>query len=70
MLVTLHLRTPAASRLRRGALVGLTASPPLGYLDMLRLATAALAPTNSGGLQKEAYFHRVLCVRYAKDTID
>lgn len=36
---------------------------PLGYLDMTRLVRAALAVyTDSGGLQKEAYFHRVPCI--------
>lgn len=36
---------------------------PLGYLDMTRLVRSAAAVfTDSGGLQKEAYFHRVPCV--------
>jgi UDP-GlcNAc3NAcA epimerase len=36
---------------------------PLGYVDMTRLMCGASAVfTDSGGLQKEAYFHRVPCV--------
>ncbi len=36
---------------------------PLGYLDMTQLVrNAAAVFTDSGGLQKEAYFHRVPCV--------
>src|SRR5262249_6089494 len=42
---------------------------PLGYLDMTRLVRAALAvDTDSGGLQKEAYFHRVPCTTFAPVT--
>lgn len=36
---------------------------PVGYLDMARLeASARLVATDSGGVQKEAFFHRVPCV--------
>ncbi len=65
----LHPRTRAAASRAGRALVGLTTTPPLGYLDMLRLtATAALVLTDSGGLQKEAYFHRVPCVTLREET--
>jgi UDP-GlcNAc3NAcA epimerase len=42
---------------------------PLGYLDMQRLLQSAIAVyTDSGGLQKEAYFHRVPCVTLRGET--
>ena len=42
---------------------------PLGYLDMHRLLQSAVAVyTDSGGLQKEAYFHRVPCVTLRSET--
>ena len=45
------------------------ACEPLGYLDMHRLLQSAVAVyTDSGGLQKEAYFHRVPCVTLRGET--
>jgi UDP-GlcNAc3NAcA epimerase len=48
---------------------GITTIPPLGYLDMCRLIhSAAMVYTDSGGLQREAYFHRVPCVTLRDET--
>jgi UDP-GlcNAc3NAcA epimerase len=42
---------------------------PLGYLDMTQLVHSSIAVfTDSGGLQKEAYFHRVPCVTLRDET--
>jgi UDP-GlcNAc3NAcA epimerase len=42
---------------------------PVGYFDMQRLlADAAVLFTDSGGLQKEAYFHRIPCVTLRDET--
>ncbi len=42
---------------------------PLGYLDMWQLiGSAAVVFTDSGGLQREAYFHRVPCITLREET--
>jgi UDP-GlcNAc3NAcA epimerase len=60
-----HPRTAQAA-LRAGLDIrdtGAIVTEPLGYLDMCQLLHhASVIMTDSGGVQKEAYFHRVPCV--------
>jgi len=52
---------PPAERIRT--------TDPLGYLDMCKLLQhAGTVFTDSGGVQKEAYFHRVPCVTLRNET--
>jgi UDP-GlcNAc3NAcA epimerase len=72
VVLPLHPRTRAA--LTRENLLE-TCSPnlclldPLGYLDMVTLEQhASVIATDSGGVQKEAFFHRVPCVTLRDET--
>ncbi|MBK8196763.1 MAG: UDP-N-acetylglucosamine 2-epimerase (non-hydrolyzing) [Acidobacteria bacterium] len=51
------------------SLSGIQLTEPLGYVDLHRLLVDAdLIITDSGGLQKEAYFHRKPCITLRDET--
>jgi UDP-GlcNAc3NAcA epimerase len=64
-----HPRTQRAIA-RHGITLGrIRAVKPVGYIDMVRLLDgAALVMTDSGGLQKEAYFARRPCITLRDET--
>lgn len=69
VVLPLHPRTRQAAQRNGVSLEGLTVIGPVGYLDMAQLlAGAAAVFTDSGGLQKEAYFHRVPCTTLREET--
>jgi UDP-GlcNAc3NAcA epimerase len=69
LVLPLHPRTRKAIEAAGLDTDGLTLCPPLGYLDMTRLVLGSAAVyTDSGGLQKEAYFHHVPCVTLRDET--
>ena len=69
VVMPLHPRTRAALAEHGLATDGLRLIEPVGYLDMhALLAGAALVFTDSGGVQKEAYFHGVPCVTLRDET--
>jgi UDP-GlcNAc3NAcA epimerase len=72
VVLPLHPRTRAALR-REGfpaaALSMLRIVEPVGYLDMIQLErNARLIATDSGGVQKEAFFHGVPCATLRSET--
>lgn len=72
VIIPLHPRTRAA--LEREGLLARTEGtcwliPPVGYLDMVLLEKhARLIATDSGGVQKEAYFYGVPCITLREET--
>lgn len=52
-------KTGRLTKLETAVVVG----PPVGFVDMVKLeANAAVVATDSGGVQREAFFHRVPCI--------
>ncbi|EIW00669.1 non-hydrolyzing UDP-N-acetylglucosamine 2-epimerase [Thermoanaerobacter siderophilus] len=72
IVMPLHPRTKAAL-LREGLYEKVSEKlkiiEPVGYLDMVKLEkNAKLIITDSGGVQKEAFFYRILCVTLREET--
>ncbi|MEL6963991.1 MAG: UDP-N-acetylglucosamine 2-epimerase (non-hydrolyzing) [Pseudomonadota bacterium] len=64
-----HPRTRHAFQRQRLEINGCQMIEPVGYIDMHRLiAGASMVMTDSGGLQKEAYFHRKPCLTLRDET--
>lgn len=72
VVLPLHPRTQAAlkrEQLYEKTCESLRLIAPVGYLDMVMLEkNARLIATDSGGVQKEAYFYRVPCVTLRAET--
>jgi UDP-GlcNAc3NAcA epimerase len=69
VIVPLHPRTRQSLSDSGVSLDGLTIIDPVGYLDMMMLEIrASVVVTDSGGIQKEAYFHRTPCVTVRPET--
>ncbi|HJZ92527.1 MAG TPA: UDP-N-acetylglucosamine 2-epimerase (non-hydrolyzing) [Gemmataceae bacterium] len=71
VVLPLHPRTRAVLKREDKATDGngLRIIDPVGYLDMASLEKhARLVVTDSGGVQKEAFFHRVPCVTLRDET--
>jgi UDP-GlcNAc3NAcA epimerase len=69
VVLPLHPRTRKSVEQHGLTLDGLRPMDPVSYLDMTQLmARAGEVLTDSGGLQKEAYFHRVPCVTLRTET--
>lgn len=72
VVLPLHPRTKSA--LKSEALYGDVSKKirfidPVGYLDMIKLEkNARLIVTDSGGIQKEAFFHKIPCVTLRTET--
>ncbi|MGE5483896.1 MAG: non-hydrolyzing UDP-N-acetylglucosamine 2-epimerase [Ignavibacteriales bacterium] len=72
IVIPLHPRTQAALARHEsltGTLASLRVIQPVGYLDMLMLEkNARIIATDSGGVQKEAFFYGVPCVTLREET--
>ncbi len=65
-----HPRTrKMMEKVGRSTLAGVRLIDPVGYFDLHRLlGGASLVLTDSGGLQKEAYFHSLPCITMRDET--
>lgn len=69
LLELLQYRRENNSTVAQGSLPHVLLIEPVGYLDMLMLqSNARLIITDSGGMQKEAYFHKVPCITIRPET--
>lgn len=69
VVLPLHPRTAGAAKKHGLDFDGLTVIDPVGYLDMAALLDGcAEVLTDSGGVQKEAYFHRKRCTTLRDET--
>ena len=71
VVLPLHPRTKAKlqQHISTNLLKGLNLIEPVPYLEMQRLQTSAkLILTDSGDMQKEAYFHQVTCITLRNET--
>ena len=69
VVLPLHPRTEGRMKAANLAFSKVRTVPPVGYLDMVALeAEAAAIATDSGGVQKEAFFYRVPCVTLRDET--
>lgn len=69
VLLPLHPRTRQCALKFGIELAGLRVIEPVGYIHMSKLLHSAREVyTDSGGVQKEAYFHRVPCVTLRSET--
>lgn len=69
LVIPVHPRTRDAATRYGLDFGGLIAIEPVGYLDMTRLMEDCVEVfTNSGGLQKEAYFHGKPCTTLRSET--
>lgn len=69
VVLPLHPRTRKAASNFGIEFNGLMVIPPVGYLDMALLMDGCVEIlTDSGGIQKEAYFHRKPCITLRTET--
>ena len=69
VVLPLHPRTKKAIAKNKLSLSKVRVIPPVGYLDMIMLEkNASLIVTDSGGVQKEAFFHKIPSVTIRDET--